>query len=318
MEPLHSKSLHGQKVLVTGGGFIGARVVGRALAYGARVSVLVRPGGNRSRLAPFDVQTYEGDILDEAAVTRALGEERPDVVVHAAGMVDSRREPSLTAAMVRLHALGTTHVLEAARLAGVARVVVLGSSGEYGNAAEQFDEDRLAAPVDPYSASKLAATAITLTYDRAFGLPCTVVRPFVVYGPGEAKTRIFSTVFAQALAGGGEVAFTAGEQVRDFVYADDVADGIFRAALAPEARGRILNLGTGIGIRVRDAITMAIAVSQNRVIPRFGDLPYRPGEPPSLVSDNRRIESVLGWSPTTSLAEGVALTYAACVEAWGT
>lgn len=315
--PLPANALAGQKVLVTaGGGFIGSRVVRRALACGASVSVLVRPEDGRDRLSNLEgVRFYEGDILDEPAVTRALAEEKPNLVVHTAGLVDSRREPSLVPSMMRLHALGMAHLLEASRLAEVAHVVALGSSGEYGASAAVFAEDRIAEPVDPYSVSKLAATDLAMTYDRAFGLPCTVVRPFVVYGPGELKNRIFSTVFGKALAGGGEVDFTAGEQVRDFVYVDDVAEGILRAALTPAARGQILNLGIGRGTRVRDAVTIAIAASQNRVIPLFGKLPYRPGEPPSLVADNTKIEAILGWSPPTSVEEGVALTYAAFVEA---
>jgi nucleoside-diphosphate-sugar epimerase len=310
-------ALRDKRVLVTAGaGFIGARLVRRALAMGAKVTVLGRPGGNRERLATFeDVLAYDGDILDEASVVRALEVERPDVVVHAAGLPDWRREPSLAPSMVRLHALGTTNVLEAARLAGVGRVVVVGSAGEYGDSPERLSERQVARPVDPYSVSKLAATEIALAYDRAFGLACSVVRPFVVYGPGEPKNRLLPTVFARALAGGGDVAFTPGEQVRDFVYVDDVAEGILRTAISPAARGAIVNLGTGIGTRVRDVVAHAIAVSGNTVRPDFGGLPYRPGEPPSLVSDNTEIHALLGWSPPTRIEEGLERAYEAFVEA---
>jgi len=299
-------------VLVTGGaGFVGARIVRAALAAGADVIVLERAGASVDRIADLAaVRVVHDDILDEAGVTARLAEERPHIVVHAAGYPDSRREPTLATTMMRVHACGTTNVLEASRLAGVERVVALGSAGEYGDASEALSEEQAARPLDPYSVSKLAATESALAYDRAFGLACTVVRPFIVYGPGEPRTRLLPSVFVRALAGGGEVAFTPGEQVRDFVYVDDVAEGTLRAAVSPAARGLVLNLGTGLGVRVRDAVTQAITASGSHVVADFGGLPYRPGETLRMVADTSRVERVLGWKPETSLEAGVALAYA--------
>ncbi len=310
------EGLHGRRLVVTAGaGFIGARIVRRATEGGARVTVLSRTPSNRGRIADLaEVEVVDCDVLDDAAVRAAMTLARPDVVIHAAGLPDWRREPTLAPSMVRLHALGTTHVLEAARLAGAARVVVVGSAGEYGDAEGPLSEERRAQPVDPYSVSKLAATEIALAYDRAFGLPCTVVRPFVVYGPGEPENRLLSTVFRRSLAGGGPTDFTRGEQVRDFVFVDDVAEGALRAAEASKAAGRVLNLGTGVGTRVRDAVALAIEVAGCRVEPVFGALPYRPGEPASLLADTTLCSSTLGWSPSTPLARGLALAYADLVR----
>jgi len=310
--------LQGKRVLVTAGaGFIGARVVRRALADGAHLTVLCRAGGRRDRITALrGVEARDADILDAERVAYAIREMQPDLLIHAAGLPDWRREPSLTPAMVQLHALGTANVLEAARIAGTGRVVVVGSAGEYGEHEGPLAEGLVARPIDPYSVSKLAATEISLAYHRAFGLACTVVRPFVVYGPGEPDNRLLSTVFARSLSGGGPVSFTKGEQLRDFVYVDDVAEGILRAAISPAAAGRIVNIGTGVATSVRDAVTLAIGVAGGVVEPRFGGLPYRTGETPSLVASTEVLREVLGWMPDTTLEVGLRRAYATFAEGY--
>lgn len=299
-------ALVGQKVLVTGGaGFIGARVVARARAAGALVTALVRSTA-RERLAGLaDVACVTVDVMDHPGMIQALASAAPDVVVHAAGIANWLQDPELTVSMVRTHALGAAHLLEAARQARVKRVVLIGSAGEYGDAPPPCREDGPTRPLEAYSASKLAATELALTYHRSFGVACTIVRPFVVYGPGEPPGRLLSSVFATARAGGGPAPFTAGEQVRDFVYVDDVAEGVLRAAMHPSAAGLVLNLGTGVPTRVRDAVALAVETSGNIVAPQFGALVYRPGEPPVLVASCTHTRKVLDWVPTISLADGL-------------
>ncbi len=311
MPPL--ASLSGQKLLVTGAaGFIGARVVAAACAAGAEVTALVRPSTSLSRLDP-SVRRACAEVLSFEEVRAAVAGASPDIVVHAAGRADWRQDPSLTLPMMALHAMGTAHVLEAARQVGCKRMVLVGSSGEYGDAPNPLHEQGAHRPLDPYSTSKLAATELGLTYHRSFGLPTTVVRPFVVYGPGEPPSRLLPTLLASAARRrsepeGGEqeaVAFTAGTQLRDFVYVDEVAEGILRAALCPAAPGQVINLGTGVGVRVRDGVELAIEISGRRVRPEFGKLPMRPGEPKELVASTERAMALLGWAPSMGLREGL-------------
>jgi nucleoside-diphosphate-sugar epimerase len=301
------EALHGKHVVVTGGtGFIGARVVRRALDADARVTVLARPGSSRHRLpkdAAWDVE--EVDLFDPGSLGRSLRERHPDIVMHLAAIPNWRQDPTLTASMISMHVVVAGHLLEAARLANVRRVVLFGSAGEYGPAEGALREDQPARPVDPYSATKLAATELALMYHRSFGLACTVVRPFVVYGPGESEARLLPSIFAAARAGRTMLDFTPGEQVRDFVHVDDVAEGALFAALEPRAAGEVLNLGTGTGHSVRQAIEQAIATSGGRITPHFGALPYRPGEPARLIAEMTKTRDLLGWSPSTSLGDGL-------------
>jgi UDP-glucose 4-epimerase len=307
-----SLHLEGTRLLITGGaGFVGARVVKRGLEAGATVSVLIREGTNLRRIETLDVVRLTGDVHDGDAVLAGFVEAKPDLVIHAAAWPDWRQDPERTLAMLQVHTLGTANILEAARKTRVKRVILLGSAGEYGNSSAPLAETDKARPVDPYSVSKLAATELALTYYRSFGVASTVVRPFVVYGPGEPDSRLFPSLFAAVRAGQTEAPFTSGEQVRDFVYVDDVAEGILRATATELAAGEVINLGTGVGTRVRDAVLAALEVSGGRLEPRFGALPYRPGEPPFLVANTTFCRDLLGWAPTTSLEGGLAKVWGA-------
>jgi nucleoside-diphosphate-sugar epimerase len=289
-----SRALAGRRVLVTGAaGFVGRALVAFARQRGAEVT---------------GVDRDEADIREPAAVARLFAGAQPEWVIHAAGLADWRADPALLPEMLATHVLGTAHVLEAARAAGARRVVCFGSAGEYGAARSPLDEEGPTLPVDPYSTSKRAATELALLYQRAFRLPCTVVRPFNIYGPGEPPRRLFPSLFAQARAGGGRFACTAGQQVRDFVHVDDVAEGAWRAA-AGDTAGAIINLGTGVGTTVRAAIEQAAALAGGNVEPQFGALPHRPGEPMELVASVVRCRERLGWTPGISLSEGLRRTF---------
>jgi nucleoside-diphosphate-sugar epimerase len=290
----------GQRVLVTGAqGFIGRALVAFAEAAGARV---------------VGIDRGEADVCNAQDLERVLTRVKPEVVLHAAGLVDWRQDPRLVPSMLAVHVLGTANLLEAARRAGAARVVCFGSAGEYGAAPSPVSEDGPTEPLDPYSTSKYAATALALLYHRSFALQTTVVRPFNVYGPGEPDGRLFPSLFRQALQGGGDFDCTEGTQIRDFVHIDDVVEGAWRAALAVSAGGVVVNLGTGRGTSVRNAIECAVGVSGGIVRPRFGALPYRKGEPIELVAAIDRCQSVLGWTPRIELVEGLRRTYQLLLE----
>ncbi len=282
-----------KRVLVTGAeGFIGRQVVALAKKHGGIVIGLGKG---------------DCDLRDGARTLAIFAEHRPEYVVHTAGLVDWRQDASLVSAMIDVHVRGTAHVLDASKKHGARRVVCFGSAGEYGAAAEKgaVAENARAEPLDPYSASKLAATELALMFHRSFGLETTIVRPFNVYGPGESAKRLFPSLFALARQGGGQFPCTAGEQLRDFVYVEDVAEGALRAALAPEAAGRCLNLARGSGTTVRDALILAAKISNGVVQPQFGTMPYRPGEPMQLLANIALTSSYLQWSPTVSLQQGL-------------
>ncbi|MBN1248453.1 MAG: NAD-dependent epimerase/dehydratase family protein [Anaerolineae bacterium] len=310
-------------VLITGAtGFIGRRLTLALLAAGCEVTALVLPG--EAHDLAEGVHPYTGDVTDPAAVVEALAacarsvaEPAPITIFHLAaiGMAD----PGLSMyAACQVNVGGVIHILEAVRAAEnarsaswphtsplVRRVVMVGSSYEYGARRSDDELD----PFNPYSASKAAAWAFARAAYNAWGTPVVWARPFQVYGPGQLSRALVPAAILAALRGE-DFRMTKGEQQRDFVFVDDVVDGLVAAGGAPDIEGRVLDLGTGQLRRLCDVVARIweLAGGQGRILP--GALPYRPGEVPAIPANVRRTRLLTGWESKTSLDEGLRTTIA--------
>jgi nucleoside-diphosphate-sugar epimerase len=242
------------------------------------------------------------DVVDATSTRRAVEDARPDTVFHlaAVGVTDPGVEPYLALAV---NAGGTLHLLEALRGRDVQCVVLVGTCYEYGarEAVEGLD------PSNFYAASKVAAWAFGRVYWRALGLPVVVVRPFQVYGPGQPAHTLIPAAIRAALAGE-DFPMTRGEQERDFVYVDDVVEGMLAAAGRPRVEGQSLDLGTGQVHAVRQVIERIWAMTGARGQMLPGALPYRPGEVMQLVANADRMARLTGWRARVGLEEGLRRT----------
>jgi nucleoside-diphosphate-sugar epimerase len=182
----------------------------------------------------------------------------------------------------------------------VARVVLAGTCHEYGarETVEGLD------PFSTYAASKVAAWAFGRMYWRAYGLPVVTVRPFQIYGPGQPAHTLVPAAVRAALAGE-DFPMTPGGQERDFIYVDDVVEGMLAAAAAPGVEGQSLDLGTGQAHTVRHVVERIweLAGGKGRILP--GALPYRPAEVMRLVADADRTAALIGWRARIGLEEGL-------------
>ena len=304
-----------RRALVTGGaGFVGSELVEQLVADGWHVTVLDDLAtGRRENLAgvPADRCTLVvGDVRDGALVER-LARITP-VVFHLAclGVRHSLLAPRENA---DVNATGTLSVLEAARGAGVRRVVHVSSSEVYGSALrEPMDEDHPTAPATVYGAGKLAGEAYARAFHTSFGLPVAIVRPFNAYGPRAhhegTSGELIPRFLLRALAGRPLPVFGDGEQARDFTWVGDTARGLRLAATVRGAVGATLNLGTGRTITVR-ALAAAIATLVGREVALAHQAP-RPGDVRRLVADATRAATMLGWRPTVAFEDGLARTLA--------
>jgi nucleoside-diphosphate-sugar epimerase len=241
-------------------------------------------------------------VRDTEAVKSAVREAVPDVVFHlaSAGVTNPALCPP-GALMVNVG--GAVNLLEALRGSRVQRVVLVGTSYEYGarQAAEGLD------PMNAYAASKVAAWAFGRMYWRAFELPTVTVRPFQVYGPGQPKQTLVPAAMSAALSGR-DFPITPGEQQRDFIYVEDVAEGMIAAAEAPDVEGESLDLGTGIGNAIRRVVERIWRLAGGVGKVEFGALPYRSGDAIHLIADADRTAQLTGWRAATPLAEGLRAT----------
>ncbi|HMJ01369.1 MAG TPA: NAD-dependent epimerase/dehydratase family protein [Conexibacter sp.] len=304
------------KALVTGGaGFIGSNIVDALVARGDDVAVLDDLStGSRENLASAiaaGAALHRLDVVDGAAVRDLLAELRPHVVFHLAAQIDVRLSVEDPGADARANVEGTVNVLEAARAAGVARVVLSSTGGAiYGEAdVMPTPEDAPSRPLSPYGQAKHAAEGYCSLYAVLHGLSTIALRYANVYGPrqdplGEGGVI---AIYCNRLATGEQPAvYGDGRQTRDFVYVEDVVRANLLAA-ERELTGSY-NIGTGAETSVLELAEQVGALAHGPFEPRFE--PARAGEVRRSCLDPSRTRAQLGWSAETSLADGLRRTLA--------
>ena len=301
--------------LVTGGaGFIGSHLCRRLLASGCAVRVLDDlSSGRRENLAALDgeVDLVEGDLRDEALVSAALA--GVDYVLHHAAVASVQTSIERPRFEQEVNAVGTLQLFEAARRAGVRRVVFAASAASYGNdPTGPKREEMLPAPESPYAISKIAGEYYARVYSSLYGLEVVCLRYFNVFGPRQDPSSPYSgviSIFAERmLAGAAPTVFGDGGQSRDFVYVDNVVEANMRACTTPGIAGRVYNIGCG-----RSASLLELVAALNRVLgtaiePEFA--PARPGDVRISLADITRAQRELGYEPVVHFEEGLEQTLA--------
>lgn len=299
-----------REVLVTGGaGFVGATLVRRLVARGERVRVLDNlTTGDRVHLDGVDARLLEGDIRDEAALAEACA--GVDAVVHlaAAGSVVASVEDPVT--NFEVNVVGTFRVLEAARRAGVERLVMASTGGALiGEATPPVDEASLPKPISPYGASKLAGEGYAHAFARSYGMRTVALRFANVYGPWSERKRGAMTTFFRAIRSGTPILiYGDGSASRDYTHVDDIARALVAALDRDVPGGSVFHVASGVETTVAELAELcrqAAGAPDHAIEHR----PARPGEVTRNFATYALAEAVLGYRPTVSLAEGVR-------EAW--
>jgi len=313
------------RCMVTGGaGFIGSTLVDALLARGDAVTVVDDLStGRRQNLDPAlasGATLVEADIRDAAALAELAREAEPEVVFHLAAQIDVRRSVADPAFDASINVGGTANVLEAARAAGVRRVVFTSTGGAiYGEGDGQrlpLLEDAPLAPMAPYGQSKFAGEGYLALYRRLYGLSSIALRLGNVYGPRQdplGEAGVIGIFCGLLLEGGRPTVFGDGRQTRDYIYVDDVVavyvDDVVAALVAAAASDSAgpINVGTGIETDVLELIEGLRALREGSEFePDFA--PARTGEVQRITIDPSRAERELGWRPRTGLEAGLWAT----------
>lgn len=301
-------SLHGSEVLVTGAtGFVGSHLCATLLQSGAKVVRVVR------RAPPgVDRDTHPLDLTDRAATERLIDARRPKFVVHLAAQKSRAHRLEAFHESFQVNALGTLNLAEACCKAGsVVRFVHLGTCEEYGDSPAPFDESAREQPVTAYGAAKLAATQLLQALATGQGLAVTILRPTLVYGPGQPND-MFLPALAAALLSGREFPMTAGEQTRDYLYVADLCSAIVKAMLTDVTAGTIINVGSGVSTALKDVANLVareVGPDAARLL-RAGALEYRPREAFDYRARLERSQQLLSWRAEVQLPAGIASTVA--------
>ena len=310
-------SLSGTRVLVTGaGGFIGSHLVERLVELGATTRAFVHYRGDGSwgwlDQSPVkeDVEVIAGDLRDQDSVRRAVA--GTEMVFHLGALIAIPYSYENPASFAQVNVVGTFHVLQAAREVGVRRVVHTSTSEVYGTAQRvPMDEAHPLQAQSPYAASKIGADKFAEAFRLSYGLPVVTVRPFNTFGPRQSARAVIPTIITQVL-GGGVVRLGNLSPRRDFNYVRNTVEGFVRAAAAPDAVGRTLNLGSGREISIGELVELIGRLAGRSVQVEVEEARTRPtgSEVERLLADISAARDILGWSPAVSLEDGLRETIA--------
>lgn len=313
-----------KRVLVTGAdGFIGSHLAEALVKAGhdVRAFVYYNSFGSHGWLdrSPPEIQksldVFAGDVRDPHGLRTAM--QGRDTVFHLAALIAIPYSYHSPASYVDTNVTGTLNVVQAARDLGIERVVHTSTSEVYGTARYvPIDEEHPLQGQSPYSATKIGADQIALSYHRSFGTPVVVVRPFNTYGPRQSARAVIPTVITQLAAGRREIALGSLTPTRDFSFVADTVAGFMALAGCEAAIGEVINLGSGFEISIGDTARL-IAELMGRPLTIVTDgqrLRPEKSEVERLFSDMRKAERIADWRPRYGGLDGFSRGLAETIE----
>lgn len=298
------EGLTSRRVLVTGArGFIGRHLLTRLLDDDADVHAVVRPGRRLPRSLGLrrrgKVTWHEADLSDAESSDRAIRESDPEVVFHLASHVAGLRSTDVVGSMIESNTRAAVNVMTTAHLLGNRRVILAGSVEEPHDATE--------APCSPYAAAKLAATGFARLFHQQWGLPVTVLRSAMVYGPSQPDEAKLVPYVINCMLDERPPQLSSGTRPIDWVHVDDVCRAFVLAATHPAAPGLVADIGSGTATTIAETVHMIAALTGYDGPIGLGGLPDRPHDVAHIADIGPALES-LGWWPRVSLARGLAQT----------
>ena len=304
--------------LVTGGaGFIGFHVCERLLQAGHSVCSMddlndfYQPEVKMRNIADLQAlgksfKAVTADITRRSSVNKVFAANRFDQVLHLAARAGVRPSLEQPALYQRVNVEGTVHLLEAARTHGIKKVTIASSSSVYGvNSKVPFSEDDpIFCAISPYAASKLACEALGHVYHHVYGMDVVMLRFFTVYGPRQ-RPDLAIHKFARLITSGKPIpVFGDGSTARDYTYISDIANGVI-AATQKDFGYQIFNLGESQPIKLSYLIeVLEKALGRKAVIDRQ---PPQPGDVPITFANIGKARSLLGYSPSVKIEQGIQL-----------
>lgn len=303
------------KVLVTGAdGFIGSHLTEALLAEGCEVRALAQYNsfnywGWLEDVHNPRLEVVTGDVRDPNYCRHIV--KGVDTVFHLAALIAIPYSYVAPDSYVDTNVKGTLNICQAVRDEGVNRLLVTSTSEVYGTAKYvPIDEKHPKQPQSPYSASKIGADAIALSFYNAFETPVTVVRPFNTYGPRQSARAIIPSIITQIYSGVREIKVGDLTPTRDFNYVADTVAGFIALATCKEAVGKEINIATGREVSMADTLKTIADIMGADVKWVADPQRMRPGgsEVFRLLGDNTMITSLTGWRPHYTLKEGLSKT----------
>lgn len=302
-----------KNVLVTGaGGFIGSHLTELLASKGLNVKAFVHYNSSNkwgwldSSNVKKDIQVITGDIRDYDSVFAAM--QGCDTVFHLAALIGIPYSYVSPQAYIKTNIEGTYNILQAARLLGAEKLMVTSTSETYGTAQYvPIDESHPMVGQSPYSATKIAADQLAVSYYKSFNLPVKIVRPFNTYGPRQSARAIIPTVASQILSGKKILKLGNLTPTRDLTFVKDTAKGFYEIAQADGLYGEITNIGMRHEITISDLVKLIAKIigSEVEIISEMQRIRPEKSEVERLFCNNQKIKSHTSWTPDYNLEGGL-------------
>lgn len=311
-------NLNNKRVLITGAcGFIGSHLVEKLLEEGCKVRAFVwyNSFGRLGWLDTFSkekiksIDVFLGDIRDADNVKEAT--KGIDVVFHLAALIGipfSYRSPE---SYVDTNIKGTLNILQGSRTNNVKKILITSTSEVYGTAKYvPIDEKHPRQGQSPYSATKIAADAITESFYRGFDMPVTTVRPFNTFGPRQSARAVIPTIITQLLSSRRHVKLGSLHPTRDLIYIKDTVEGFVAIAKSEKVIGEEINIATQTEISIGELAQKLISMINPKTKIIFDKKRVRPekSEVERLFGSNEKIKKLTGWEPRFTLDKGLRET----------
>ena len=317
-------NLNKKKILITGAdGFIGSHLTEKLirLGYDVRVFVFYNSFGHWGWLdeSPNEIKqeldVFAGDVRDPYGVRKAMQD--CDVVLHLAALIGIPYSYHSPDTYIDTNIKGTLNIVQAARDLNVEKIVHTSTSEVYGTARYvPIDEKHPLQGQSPYSASKIGADQIALSFYRAFETPVTVLRPFNTFGPRQSARAVIPTIITQIANGERQLKLGALHPTRDFNYVSDTVNGFIAMAESDGVLGKEINLGSNFEISIGDTVRLIAEVMDTEIDIKTDEQRLRPhnSEVERLWADNRKALELLDWSPEYTQRDGFKRALAETVQ----
>tara|TARA_B100000073_G_scaffold14957_1_gene12183 strand:- start:58 stop:1035 length:978 start_codon:yes stop_codon:yes gene_type:complete len=304
------------KVLITGAdGFIGSHLTEALYRKGYQVRALCQYnsfnnwGWLEDISCKDDIEIFSGDIRDPFYCEELVS--GVDIVFHLAALIAIPYSYISPQSYIETNIQGTLNICQASVKNKVSRVLHTSTSEVYGTAKfVPINEDHPLQPQSPYSASKIGADAIAMSFFNSFNLPLTIVRPFNTYGPRQSARAVLPTIITQIANGAKEISLGDTTPTRDFTYVEDTCSGFLKLSTCDDSIGETVNLGSNSEISISDALEIIkklmksdvnFILDKERIRPKNSEV-YR------LWSDNSKLRRLTNFYPKTSIEEGLKKT----------
>jgi len=300
-------TLKNKKILVTGSdGFIGSHLTEELVrrGYDTRAFVLYNSFSSWGWLDQSEpeiknsLDVFAGDIRDPLSVRSAM--KGCDIVFHLAALISIPYSYHAPDSYIDTNIKGTLNIVQAARELNVKKVIHTSTSEVYGTAKfVPITEDHPLQAQSPYSATKIAADHIAMSFYLSFGTPISIIRPFNTYGPRQSTRAIIPTIITQIASGRKKIKLGALTPTRDFNYVSDIVRGFIAAAASDDSVGNTVNIGSNFEVSIGDTVRIISDLMRKAVEVEIEDARLRPeaSEIERLWADNKKAEQILGWKP---------------------